>query len=52
MRRVKNIHEVEVEAERMMKTKRVMNIRIVYRIDSVIEMTDKISENKVIEMIV
>jgi hypothetical protein len=45
MRRVKNNHEIEIE------TKRVMNIRIVYKIASTIEMTDKISKNE-IEMIV
>ncbi len=50
--RVKNIHEVEIEAGRMMKARRVMNIRIVYRIASVIEVTDKILKNEVIEMIV
>ncbi len=52
MRRMKNIHEVEIEAERVMKTERVMNIRVVYRIASIIEMIDKILKNGMIEMIV
>jgi hypothetical protein len=44
---VKNIHVVEVETER------VMNIQlIVYRIAQATEMTDKISKNVMIEMIV
>jgi fructose-specific phosphotransferase system component IIB len=52
MKRVKNIHEIEIETERVMKTKRVMNIRVVYRIASIIEMIDKFLKNEVIEMIV
>jgi hypothetical protein len=52
VKRVKNIHEIEIEAERVMKTRRMMNIRIVYRIASIIEMTDKILKNGMIEMIV
>jgi hypothetical protein len=58
MKSMKNIHEIEIEAERVMKagrvieTKRVMNIRlIVYKIAQIIQMIDKISKNE-IEMIV
>jgi hypothetical protein len=63
VRPVKNIHEVGVEAGRVVKAGRVVeagrvieaermvNIRlIVYRIAQIIQMTDKISENE-IEMI-
>ncbi len=56
--RVKNIREIEIEtgrmmkAERMIETRRVMNIQlIVYKIAQTIEMIDKTSKNE-IEMIV
>jgi hypothetical protein len=47
-----NIRKIEIEAGRVIKAKRVMNIRlIVYRNAQVIQMINKISENE-IEMIV
>ncbi len=49
---MKNIREIKIETKRVMKTKRVMNIRlIVYKIAQIIRMTDEISKNE-IEMIV
>jgi hypothetical protein len=49
---VENIREVGVEAGRVVKAGRVVNIRlVVYRIAQVIRVTDEISENEV-EMIV
>ncbi len=52
MKQMKNIREIEIEAERVTKTgrvietKRVMNIQlIVYRIAQAIEMTGKILKN-------
>jgi hypothetical protein len=45
---MKNIHVIEIETRWMMKTRRVM----IYKIASIIEMTDKISKNVMIEMIV
>jgi hypothetical protein len=49
---MKNIRVVEIETERVMRTRRVMNIlSVVYRIAQAIVMTDKILKNEV-EMIV
>jgi hypothetical protein len=49
---MKNIREAEIETGRVMKTRRMMNIRlIVYKIAQIIRVTDEISKNE-IEMIV